>query len=140
MSNCQALDNQSLEFNDLIDNEVTGIQISYEELKAKYAKGDNGFFQKIFNGKDERVFLKYLHENTDIDIKGLKQDNIFSTYTGVWNDTNEGQYFVGRTHGYQSKQNKGSQMKKIVIHFGAFNAEEFFELLNVDFIRYKELM
>jgi hypothetical protein len=50
------------------------------------------------------------------------------------------QYFVGRTHGYgKRKQDKGFQMKKILVHSGQFSEEAFFTLLNIDFIRFEEL-
>lgn len=126
-------------FNQFIDEEVESIMLSYEELKVKYGKGETGFLKQIFGSKDERPFVKFLNANTDMQVKGLKQDNIFSTYTGVWFDSERNQYFVGRTHGYQHKQDKGSQMKKLITHFGVFNMESFFNLLSVDFIRYKEL-
>jgi hypothetical protein len=132
-------DETSRSFNDLIDFDVEDVELSYEELKAKYGKGDEGFLKTIFGSKDERALVRFLNENTDITIKGLKQDNIFSTYTGVWFDESNKQYFVGRTHGYQSKQDKGSQMKQLVIHKGTLNQSDFFELLDVSFIRYKEI-
>lgn len=135
----QASDPISIEFNELIDEEIESVKISYEELKSKYGKGEKGFFKYIFNAKNEKPFLKFIQENTTLKIKGLKQDNIFSTYTGIWYDRDESQYFVGRTHGYQSKQDKGVQIKKIITHLGEFADADFFELLNVDFIRYKEL-
>lgn len=129
----------SLEFNNFLDEEVEDIMLSYQDLKLKYGKGENGFLKKIFNSKDERSFIKFLNDETSIKLKGLKQDGIFSTYTGLWFDELHHQYFVGRTHGYQHKQDKGSQMKKIITHFGTLYTEKFFELLNVDFIRYKEI-
>lgn len=129
----------SEQFNNLLDEEIENVMLSYEELKVKYGKGDKGFLKLIFGSKDERPFVKFLNENTKVQIKGLKQDGVFSTYTGVWFDEAQQQYFVGRTHGYQHKQDKGSQMKKVLTHFGTFNEETFFNLLNVDFIRYKEI-
>lgn len=132
-------DEISEQFNNLLDEEIENVMLSYEELKVKYGKGDKGFLKLIFGSKDERPFVKFLNENTKVQIKGLKQDGIFSTYTGVWFDEAQQQYFVGRTHGYQHKQDKGSQMKKVLTHFGTFNEETFFNLLNVDFIRYKEI-
>jgi len=129
----------SKEFNNLIDENVENLFLSYEELKVKYGKGESGFLKQIFNAKNESPFIKFLNENTDLRLKGLKQDNIFATYTGIWYDKQQQQYFVGRTHGYQHKQDKGSQMKKIIIHQGEFNDRLFFNLLNVDFIRYKEI-
>lgn len=132
-------DEISEQFNNLLDEEIENVMLSYEELKVKYGKGDKGFLKLIFGSKDERPFVKFLNENTKVQIKGLKQDGVFSTYTGVWFDEAQQQYFVGRTHGYQHKQDKGSQMKKVLTHFGTFNEETFFNLLNVDFIRYKEI-
>lgn len=132
-------DSISNQFNNFIDEDVENIMISYEELKAKYGKGESGFLKQIFGSKDERPFIKFLNANTCIQVKGLKQDSIFSIYSGVWFDEVLQQYFVGRTHGYQHKQDKGSQMKKVITHFGSFNEHMFFELLNVDFIRYKEM-
>jgi len=129
----------SLEFNNFLDEEVEDIMLSYQDLKLKYGKGENGFLKKIFNSKDERPFIKFLNDETSIKLKGLKQDGIFSTYTGLWFDELHHQYFVGRTYGYQHKQDKGSQMKKIITHFGTLYTEKFFELLNVDFIRHKEI-
>lgn len=132
-------DKVSEQFNSLLDEEVENVMLSYEDLKMKYGKGENGFLKQIFGSKDERPFIKFLNEKTKVQLKGLKQDGIFSTYTGVWFDKSQQQYFVGRTHGYQHKQDKGSQMKKVLTHFGTFRSETFFELLNVDFIRYKEI-
>lgn len=132
-------DNVSVQFNSFLDEEVENVMLSYEDLKMKYGKGETGFLKQIFGSKDERPFVKFLNEKTKVQLKGLKQDGIFSTYTGVWFDEAQQQYFVGRTHGYQHKQDKGSQMKKVLTHFGTFNSETFFELLNVDFIRYKEI-
>ncbi|MBY0244631.1 MAG: hypothetical protein K2Q03_04155 [Sphingobacteriaceae bacterium] len=129
----------SQQFNDLIDETVEDLFISYEELKAKYGKGETGFLSQIFGAKNESPLLKFLNINSDLQLKGLKQNGIFSTYTGIWFDKQHKQYFVGRTHGYQQRQEKGSQMKKIVTHFGTFDEQTFFNLLNVDFIRYKEL-
>lgn len=132
-------DSVSQQFNDLIDETVEDLFLSYEELKSKYGKGENGFIKQLFGAKNESPFLKFLNVNSDLQLKGLKQDGIFSTYTGVWFDNLRQQYFVGRTHGYQQKQDKGSQMKKIVTHYGTFDEQTFFNLLNVDFIRYKEV-
>ncbi|PKP17868.1 MAG: hypothetical protein CVU05_14720 [Bacteroidetes bacterium HGW-Bacteroidetes-21] len=126
-------------YNSFLDDEVENMRISYEDLKMQYGKGERGFFKQIFSSKDERPFIKFLNEKTKIQVKGLKQDAIFSTYSGVWYDEIQQQYFVGRTHGYQHKQDKGSQMKKVIIHYGLFDNESFFKLLNVDFIRYKEI-
>jgi hypothetical protein len=132
-------DSVSQQFNDVIDEKVEDLFISYEELKAKYGKGENGFLKQIFGAKNESPLLKFLNTNTNLQLKGLKQGGIFSTYTGVWFDNKQQQYFVGRTHGYQQRQDKGSQMKKIITHFGTFDEQTFFNLLNVDFIRYKEV-
>ncbi len=132
-------DKVSEQFNHFLDEEVEHIMLSYEDLKMKYGKGEAGFLKHIFGSKDERPLIRFLNENTTVQVKGLKQDGIFSTYTGIWFDEAQQQYFVGRTHGYQHKQDKGSQMKKILCHFGAFDSKTFFDLLNVDFIRYKEI-
>lgn len=126
-------------FNQFLDENVSDAMISYEELKAKYGKGEDGFFKYVFNAKDERAFVAFLNEQTEVKVKGLKQDNIFSTYTGVWFDQVRKQYFVGRTLGYQHTQDKGYQMRKIVCHQGELNVQDFFSFLNVDFIRYKEV-
>lgn len=131
-------DSISEQFNRIIDEDVEGIMWSYEDLKRNYGKGENGFLKLLFNSKDERPLLKFLNENTDLQIKGLKQDKVFSTYTGIWLDKERHQYFVGRTLGYQQKQDKGVQMKKLKIYQGKVDEELFFSLLNVDFIRYKE--
>jgi hypothetical protein len=132
-------DTVSIHFNNFIDETVEDLFISYEELKMKYGKGENGFLKQIFEAKNETPFINFLNSNSDIHIEGLKQDNIFSIYTGVWYDKQQQQYFVGRTNGYQYKQEKGFQMRKVITHFGAFNEQTFFNLLNVDFIRYKEI-
>ncbi|MBX2956166.1 MAG: hypothetical protein KF846_08415 [Cyclobacteriaceae bacterium] len=133
------VDEVSKKFNIFLDEEIEGVMLSYEELKIKYGKGEKGFLKQIFGSKDERPFIKFLNDKTNVRVKGLKQDGVFSTYTGVWFDEGQQQYFVGRTHGYQHKQDKGAQMKKVLTHFGTFKSDTFFELLNVDFIRYKEL-
>ncbi len=132
-------DSVSKQFNSFLNEDIEDAILSYEDLKMKYGKGENGFLKQIFGSKDERPLVKFLNDKTKVQIKGLKQDGIFSTYTGIWFDEAQQQYFVGRTHGYQHKQDKGSQMKKILTHFGKFQSEPFFELLNVDFIRYKEI-
>ncbi|MBZ9730785.1 hypothetical protein LB467_13905 [Salegentibacter sp. JZCK2] len=136
----------ALEYNEYIDNNIEELSLSYEELKAKYGKGEDGFLKTIFYNHQERktyadtVFRKFLQENKGIKIKGLKEDGIFATHTGIWFDRSEMQYFVGRTHGYgKFKQDKGFQMKKILVHSGQFNEKSFFPLLNIDFIRFKEL-
>jgi hypothetical protein len=127
------------EYNQFVDENVSDALISYEELKAKYGRGEDGFFRKVFNTKDERAFVRFLNDQTEVQVKGLKQDNIFSTYTGIWFDQNRRQYFVGRTLGYQHTQDKGSQIRKIICHAGELDMHDFFSLLNVDFIRYKEI-
>ena len=133
-------------YNEYIEDNVEELQLSYEELKTKYGRGEDGFLKTIFYNNNERktyadtIFRKFLEENKGLKIKGLKEDGIFATHTGIWFDKSQMQYFVGRTHGYgKHKQDKGFQMKKILVHSGQFSEETFFPLLNIDFIRFKEL-
>lgn len=133
-------------YNEYLTNNVEELSLSYEELKTKYGKGEDGFLKTIFyKNQDSKtyadtIFRNFLDENKGIKIKGLKEDGIFATHTGIWFDKEQMQYFVGRTHGYgKHKQDKGFQMKKILVHSGQFNKDTFFPLLNIDFIRFKEL-
>lgn len=136
----------SKKYNAFLDNNVEELSLSYEELKTKYGKGEDGFLKTIFYNNAERktyadtTFRKFLDENKGLKIKGLKEGGIFTTHTGIWFDENKMQYFVGRTHGYgKHKQDKGFQMKKILVHDGHFEQNSFFSLLNIDFIRFKEM-
>ncbi|MEM8940405.1 MAG: hypothetical protein AAGC64_13790 [Bacteroidota bacterium] len=136
----------AIKYNEYIQDNVEELSISYEELKTKYGKGEDGFLKRIFYNNEIRKtytdtpFREFLEQNKGLKIKGLKEGGIFSTHTGIWFDKGSLQYFVGRTLGYgQHKQDKGFQMKKILVHSGQFDPETFFPLLNIDFIRFKEL-
>ncbi len=133
-------------YNEYLEGNVEELSLSYEELKTKYGKGENGFLKTVFYDNKKRktysdtLFRKFLKKNKGLDIKGLKEGGIFTTYTGIWFDENKMQYFVGKTHGYgKHKQDKGFQMKKILVHDGLFTPDAFFSLLNINFIRFKEL-
>lgn len=132
-------DKESEAYNSFLVENVKEIVLSYEELKAIYGKGESGFLKQVFNTKDERKYVQFLNQHTTLPIKGIKQDNVFSTYSGVWFDSDQSQYYVGKSLGYNQKQDKGFQMKKVVSHYGTFPQDDFFKLLNVDFIRYKEI-
>ena len=135
----------AIEYNEYIDNNVEELSLSYNEFKKKYGKGEDGFLKTIFHKNEIKAtykdtsFLKFLEENKGLKIKGLKQDKVFAAHTGIWFDKLQMQYFVGRNLSYKYEQDKGFQMKKILVHSGQFNEETFFPLLKIDFIRFKEL-
>ncbi|WP_321997548.1 hypothetical protein [Draconibacterium orientale] len=141
----EPLSDLHVRYNDYIEDKVEELNLSYEELKTKYGKGEDGFIKEIFyEGRElksykDTPFRKFLEENNGIVFKGLKENKIFETYSGIWFSPQQLKYFVGRNNSYKSHQDKGFQMKKIIIHDGEFKKDEFFPLLNNDFIRYKEL-
>ncbi len=141
----EPLSDLHVRYNDYIEDNIEELNLSYEELKTKYGKGENGFIKELFyDGKELKTykdtpFRKFLEENNGIAFKGLKEDKIFETYSGIWFSPHQLKYFVGRNNSYKSHQDKGFQMKKIIVHGGEFKKDEFFPLLNNDFIRYKEL-
>lgn len=129
----------AIEWNEYLRDHVEETMISYEGLKSKYGKGEDGFIKQIFNFHNETPVLKYLAENTGLGIKGLKQDGIFAIHSGIWFDKSTMQYFVAKKLGYSNyDQDKSFQMRKIVVHKGTFDQDSFFPLLNIDFVRFKE--
>lgn len=131
-------DELSIAYNEFIEENVEEISISYEELLKKYGKGEDGFLITLFNAKKDTPFRKFLSENCNLQIKGEKEGGLFNQYTGIWFDESRLQYYVGKTLSYNQTQDKGFQMRKIIEHEGAFRKDDFFPLLTVDFIRYKE--
>jgi hypothetical protein len=124
-------DEQITAFNNYLKKNVEN-EISFEKLLQS---GKNGTHREeicnILGIKNEtklRDELKY---------KG-KKAGFFATSQGIWFDKKSSQYFVGSNSNYQDyTQEKGFQMRKIITLRGEFDAESFFPLLSVDFVKYR---
>ncbi len=118
-------------YNEFVE-EMVEQQISFENLVKG---GKYGLYRKkvmeLLDLKNEKKLTKALG------IKGKKSGGFLSTYQGIWFDENKLEYFVGDKAGYKYNQSKGYQIRKIIVHKGKFNPNEFFPLLNVDFIKHK---
>lgn len=129
--NSEFSDEQITVFNNYLKTNVEN-EISFEKLlqSGKNGKHREEIF-KILGIKNEtklRNELKY---------KG-KKAGFFATSQGVWFDEKCSQYFVGNNSNYQDyTQEKGFQMRKIITLRGKFDAQLFFPLLSVDFVKYK---
>ncbi|MGI9527252.1 MAG: hypothetical protein ACR2MS_09100 [Weeksellaceae bacterium] len=135
------------DFNAFIDVEVAEQYISYNELHKKYGKAykrnalnnNEGFHKSIFGAGNEKTYRRELKKYGNLEIKGLKQDNLFEPYTGIWYNENEKKYYVGKRTAYKFHQSSSYKMRKIVEHTPhSFKPEEYFPLLVVDFIRHGE--
>lgn len=138
---------QVAKYNQFMQTEVIEPEISYEELvgsgKGKYRNEILNVLGLLKEGKggklrgNDRKFTEALCVIGQIEIKGKRAGNPFETYKGVWFDSNNLQYFVGKKDGYKYNQSTGFQIRKIVVHRGEFNERTFFPLLNVEFVRHK---
>lgn len=116
--------------------------ISYEKLveKENQKKGTGKYRVPIFSILDiktETRLVKALRELSDLPIKGKKEGRMFKIHEGVWFDESKLQYFVGARSGYKDySQDKGFQVRKIIVHKGEFDKFLFFPLLDVEFVRH----
>ena len=90
----------------------------------------------IFKISQEDKFRDFLKNFCGIDLQGKKAGKLFKVYEGIWYDKDNTQYFVGAKNGYEYKQDKAMQMRKIIEIEGKVQPKEFFPLLDVEFIRY----
>lgn len=128
-------DAKIIAYNQLIE-QIPEQNISYEELKGRYKRKNKNEIFKIFNCTNETFWVDLLRKHSRVkDIKGVKQDKLLAMASGVWFAPKVMQYFVGKDLSYNADQATAFQMYKIIVHKGKFNQKDFFDLLNVDFIR-----
>jgi hypothetical protein len=84
----------------------------------------------------EKRFVKALRKLSDLPIRGKKEGGVLKIHEGVWFDEEKLQYFVGARNGYKYDQDKGFQVRKIIVHKGEFDKSFFFPLLDVEFVRH----
>ena len=129
---------QVKQFNDFILQEVEEIDgLSFDDLREKDVYWDR--IKEILNLVKEDVLIKSLLNPTyKMNIKTKKAKGIFKLYQGIWYDSTAYQYFVGAKKGnsYEHNQEKGNQMRRIAVLEGKFIPNDYFALLDVEFIRY----
>lgn len=123
-------DEQITAFNNYLKKNVEN-EISFEQLSQNCQKGKK--WEELFKILDIHKETKLSNE---LKYKG-KKAGFFITSQGVWFDEEYSQYFVGSNNSYKYDQEKGFQMRKIITLRGEFNAESFFPLLSVDFVKYR---
>ena len=123
-------DKQITEFNNYLKKNVEN-EISFEQLSQNCQKGKK--WEEIFKILGIKNETKL---SSELKYKG-KKAGFFATSQGIWFDKNCSQYFVGSNNSYKYDQEKGFQMRKIITLRGKFDAELFFPLLSVDFVKYR---
>lgn len=122
-------------FHAFIRDEVKELRkISYYELRENKTYWNR--IKEIFGISKEDKFRDFLKNYCGIDLQGKKSGSLFKIYEGIWHDINNNQYFVGAKGGYKYNQDKGVRMRKVIEIEGNMVPEEFFPLLDVEFIRY----
>jgi hypothetical protein len=147
---------QLKEFSDFLDNQVEESYISYKDLKARYGKeirnrADKSLthpgFYEILGITNDTKLKKYYKQHLGLVFESARDKSVIPVYQGIWYEPTSQYYLVGSKdsmNGMKSNQERGFVYREIQCHnwqsgpseLKQFLSEEFFPLLEVNFIRH----